>query len=311
MKSRKLISIILAVSVMAAASGCSGYKTVTCDDFIDGCEQLGAEQIDMDDLRNLEADDFEDGFYLSVDFDEIEEEAGEYALAIVKAGKLDLGIDFDDIEDFSVYVRMDPGADYWEELLDHGPESVDADDYELDFVIAMQISLSEEYEVDEIMDGIDDLFGQIDIDMDDLSKKEWNYNANNGYLKIHVDIADLSEAFMESYAFELIQENNNDVDYEELMENRTGDIGLAFYVSPDNIFVVLGINSNQDPNRLTELCDVLHIGNPVDLPSNSEVVDSTVNYFDRYARLLFGSLNSYLERAREASEAIQETQEDG
>lgn len=309
MKFKKIISIMLAASVIALAAGCSNYRTVTHDDFMETCDQLGAQEVEIENY-DFTAEDFEDGLLITFDEDDIEE-YGYYFRMVLSMSKLGLGIDVDDIENISIYGRVDPGVSYWEGFFsdDFDFEEVDFSDYESDGVVALQITLSEEYEVDELMDGIDDLFAQIGIDTDDLSKKEWNYNNNNGYLRLHVDISELTEAFLESDAFEIIQELDEDRDYEEIIEGRTGDIGIEFEVSPNNVFVLLGVNVNHEPDRLNELCDSLRLSNPLNLPSNGDAVESVINSVDRYAGIFDRTMNSYLDRAREAAEELEQAQD--
>ena len=309
MKYKKIISIVLAASVISLAAGCSNYRTVTHDDFMETCDQLGAQEVEIENY-DFTAEDFEDGLLITFDEDDIEE-YGYYFRMVLSMSKLGLGIDVDDIENISIYGRVDPGVSYWEGFFsdDFDFEEVDFSDYESDGVVALQITLSEEYEVDDLMDGIDDLFAQIGIDTDDLSKKEWNYNNNNGYLRLHVDISELTEAFLESDAFEIIQELDEDRDYEEIIEGRTGDIGIEFEVSPNNVFVLLGVNVNHEPDRLNELCDSLRLSNPLNLPSNGDAVESVINSVDRYAGIFDRTMNSYLDRAREAAEELEQSQD--
>ena len=309
MKYKKIISIVLAASIISLSAGCSNYRTVTHDDFMETCDQLGAQEVEIENY-DFTAEDFEDGLLITFDEDDIEE-YGYYFRMVLSMSKIGLGIDVDDIENISIYGRVDPGVSYWEGFFsdDFDFEEVDFSDYEVDGVVALQITLSEEYEVDDLMDGIDDLFAQIGIDTDDLSKKEWNYNNNNGYLRLHVDISELTEAFLESDAFEIIQELDEDRDYEEMIEGRTGDIGIEFEVSPNNVFVLLGVNVNHEPDRLNELCDSLRLSNPLNLPSNGDAVESVINSVDRYAGIFDRTMNSYLDRAREAAEELEQSQD--
>ena len=309
MKYKKIISIVLAASIISLSAGCSNYRTVTHDDFMETCDQLGAQEVEIENY-DFTAEDFEDGLLITFDEDDIEE-YGYYFRMVLSMSKIGLGIDVDDIENISIYGRVDPGVSYWEGFFsdDFDFEEVDFSDYESDGVVALQITLSEEYEVDDLMDGIDDLFAQIGIDTDDLSKKEWNYNNNNGYLRLHVDISELTEAFLESDAFEIIQELDEDRDYEEIIEGRTGDIGIEFEVSPNNVFVLLGVNVNHEPDRLNELCDSLRLSNPLNLPSNGDAVESVINSVDRYAGIFDRTMNSYLDRAREAAEELEQSQD--
>ncbi len=309
MKYKKIISIMLAASVISLAAGCSNYRTVTHDDFMETCDQLGAQEVEIENY-DFTAEDFEDGLLISFDEDDIEE-YGYYFRMVLSMSKIGLGIDVDDIENISIYGRVDPGVSYWEGFFsdDFDFEEVDFSDYESDGVVALQITLSEEYEVDDLMDGIDDLFAQIGIDTDDLSKKEWNYNNDNGYLRLHVDISELTEAFLESDAFEIIQELDEDRDYGEMIEGRTGDIGIDFEVSPNNVFVLLGVNVNHEPDRLNELCDSLRLSNPLNLPSNGDAVESVIYSVDRYAGVFDRTMNSYLDRAREAAEELEQSQD--
>ncbi|MBR1797079.1 MAG: hypothetical protein IJ757_03575 [Clostridiales bacterium] len=297
---RKIVAGILVTSFMLSVAGCSGIKEVTSDDFIDACEKLGADEVDPEDFDDLEPDDYEDGVYVILDQDFIEENVQDYVLMSIKVSKLDLDIDIDDVEQATFYLRVDPGVSDFMDVFD-SYDDFDFDDIEADSVIAAQITLSEEYEVPEIMDGIEDLVRRANIDVDDLNSSEWKYNNQGGYLKLHIDIADFVQAFLESDFYDTLDDLGTADDIEDMIEDLEGDLSVAFYVSPTNVFVVVGLGLNTDSERITEFCSELNVDNPLNRPSSEVAIDAIIETLDDYSDIYASSFGRYIDLANGGS----------
>ena len=76
MKRIKIIScIVTAAMILGLAAGCSKTKKVTTESVEKACEALDYEEYDVDDLEDgqLEPGDIDDGIYVVIDGDDIED----------------------------------------------------------------------------------------------------------------------------------------------------------------------------------------------------------------------------------------------
>nr|MCR5614904.1 hypothetical protein [Saccharofermentans sp.] len=100
MKKVKIISCLVAATmVLGLAAGCSKTKKVTTEQVEKACEKLDYEEYDVDDLQNAELDggDVDDGFYVIIDEDAIEDMADENESSLSSIG-LDEVLEADDVE---------------------------------------------------------------------------------------------------------------------------------------------------------------------------------------------------------------------
>ncbi|MBR1797302.1 MAG: hypothetical protein IJ757_04740 [Clostridiales bacterium] len=288
MKLKKMLSVLVALSMVAAVAGCSKNKTITGDDFIDACEKMGAEELDPEDTEELELDDYEDGIYFIMDSDYIEEHAEEaedvaddanFGGVSISSGLPDFEsvLEPDDIEQMVVYMQM----------VQEGTEDLDdvsdIEDMEIDGVFGAHITLTDEDIAGDFMENLADTLDDMNIDVDDLSSDEYSADKNGGSLVLHVDAQTLVEAFKDSETYDILTSLIDEDEINDSIENLTGDIGVYVHAEGVNIVVVVVGNVNVDAELGPDFCSNLGISNPTDVDPNEDfataicdVVDDTV-----------------------------------
>lgn len=295
MKFKKFVSVMLALSMAAAVAGCSKVKSVSIDDFTAACESLGATEFDPDDNPGPDEDDMADGVYTVMDSDYIEDNLSEDDLSIDTgiygsfSPDLNSIIDVDDIEMMGIYMRMEQNA---EDL--NGME--DVEDLDVDICAAVQITLTDADQAADIMENIaDQLDESADIDVNNLSSSEYYSNKNQGYLKLHIDAADLVAAFEDSDLHDVLGSFLSDDmdDLDDALANISGGVSIAFYINGENIVVIIGANVNRDAEFIDEFCSKIGLANPDDLDSNTEVAESIMDAADSAMGSMMSGYASY------------------
>ena len=289
MKMKKLVASVLALSFMAGVAGCSKVKSITGEEAVNVLEELGYEEIDADEMEDIDDPDdslISDGFYVVMDRDYIEDKVAEVEPYIRMTG-MDIGIDIDNVEEATVFLRCE-GIDDADDMEEPG----DLEDIEINLFGGAQITL-DEYDqdvLDDIEDGLDDLLRKINVDIDDLSQDEYKLNKNSLYLRLHVSVEDFIEVLMESDFYDALLETSPDDDeaeeLEEALQNITGDISLAVYVSDGNILFIIGASLNCEPSFINEFCREAGVDDPTDIPSSEAVTEALIDTLDDYAALL-------------------------
>ena len=280
MKMKKLVASVLALSVMAGVAGCSKVKSITGEEAVNVLEELGYEELNEDEMEDIDDPDdslITDGCYMVMDRDYIEDKVSEIEPYIRMTG-LDIGIDIDNVEEMTMFVRCE-GIDELEDVEEPG----DLDDVELNLFGGAQITL-DEYDqgvLDDIEDGLDDLLRKINVDIDDLSQDEYKLNK--------ASVEDFVEALMESEFYEALMDSATDDDeaeeFEEALQNLTGDISVAVYVSDGNILFIIGASLNCEPTLIDEFCSEAGVDDPTNMPSSEAVTEALIDTLDDYAAL--------------------------
>ena len=168
MKRIKIIScIVTAAMVLGLAAGCSTAKKVTTDSVEKACEALDYEELDIDDFQNgdLEASDIDDGFYVVIDADDIEDMEEENESVVSSTG-LDDVLESDDIESAAIFMKGNGIEDFADDV-DGLTDIEGVADCEFDLLIGIQATLTDDDKVDDIMDYVEDMLDEYDLDVDD------------------------------------------------------------------------------------------------------------------------------------------------
>lgn len=277
MKMKKIMAAVLAVSVMASVAGCSKVKKITHDDFVNACDKMGAEEVDYDDSNDVEDSDLEDGVYCVMDSDDIEDVYSQYdssssaGMYGMSAPDFDSVIEAEDMQDMTVFAKMDQN-------IDDISDAEDLSGLEVNAVIGVHITLTEADMAEEIMGNLADLMDDLDVEVDDLSSDEYYTGKNEGYLKFDIDAEDLIAAFLESETCGYLEMMDTDV--EEYVEGLEGCVGVAVYISGENMVIVMGAGVNNAPDYLDEFCGDLGIASPSKLESNAMIAQAICDYVD-------------------------------
>ena len=107
--------------------------------------------------------------------------------------------------------------------------------------------------------------------------------------QVHVSAEDFAAALLESDFYDaLIESAPNDDEVEQLdeaLQNITGDISVAVYVSDGNILFVVGVSVNGEPTFLSDFCSEAGVADPTDMPSSEAVTEAIIDTLDDYAAL--------------------------
>lgn len=292
MKLKKVVALMLAASMLAAVAGCSKVKAVTGADFVAACEKMGAEEVDYEDMEDVEDSDLEDGIYCVLDSDAIAEVYEDYenssssssmSMYGVSAPDIDSVVEADDIEEATIFAKMDQNIDDIE-------SEDDIADLDVNVVIGIQMTLTASDMAEDIMEGMADNLDELGIDVEDLSSDEYYVGKNEGYLKVNVTADDLIAAFTESETYGYLEDMDTGI--EDIIDGLTGDICIATYINGENVVVVIGVGVNNTTEYLDEFCGYLGIPTPSDLPSNTAVAEAVCEKIDDTIGTLLASFAS-------------------
>ena len=280
MKKIKVIACVLTVAMLAGIfAGCSKTTKISTDKFAKACERLKLSEIDIEDDMP-DDDDLEDGFYIIVDEDLVEDQSDRVEDMLDEYGLADV-IDADDVKSMGLAVKMS-GLEDIEDIED--PE--DIEDVKVDGAFAAVIELDENY-VKDVMDYVEDMLDTYDIDVKDLSNKEYFVSKNDGFIRFHIDVSKLTKIILENDdIMELIGEVYDEDDFEDLCKNLSGDIAITIEINGSNIFILAGGSLNTKPSTLNSFASAFGANNPIKIPMNNKFVEDLIqDTIDNYGDL--------------------------
>ena len=286
MKKIKVLACVLTAAMVAGLfAGCSKTTTITTEKFAKACEKLKLEEFDLEDSASPDYDDLEDGLYAVADEDYVEDNPEE-----IESFLNDLGIgeviDADDVTSLAFAAKCS-GAEDFSELSD--PE--DLPDQVVDGAFALQITLADDY-VGDAMEFVEDMLDQYDIDVKDLSNKEYYAGKKDGYFRFHVDVAAVSKILLENEDLMDMMDTIYDADdFEEIVSQLKGDLAVSFEINGNNIFVIAGVGFNTKASNLNAFSKAFGAAaNPVSVPANKNIVQELIeDAVDNYGGLLSGA----------------------
>ena len=272
MKKVKVAAVVLAVSMLAGAfAGCSKTANLTTDKFAKICEKMGLEEFEIDG-ELPKPKDVEKGYYMIADVDDAEDLIGRKFTGTIDdiasmIGIVDI-INSDNIETFGFAAKVDG----YKDLKKADPKELD--ELEVDGAIAFQMTLDDNYSED-IMGYFTDLLDLQNIDTDDLSDKEFYSSKKEGYIRLHIDVADFAPMVIDNEAVSDYAELALSEDVEDILDELTGDIALSVEVHGSNVLIVAGFSLNQDAKTLKDFVKRFGVAyDPLKLPMNETVVDT-------------------------------------
>lgn len=283
MKKVKVIACVLSAAMLAGVfAGCSKTTKISTEKFAKACEKLKLEEIDFDDRgRSLDEDDYEQGVYAILDEDSVED-SPEMIESYLETVQLDDIIDVDDVKSMGMAIKM-KGFDGIGDLED--PD--DLTDYEADGAFAIQIDLKENY-VGDVMDFVDDMLDTYYINTKDLSGKEYYVSKNDGFVRLHIDIAKLAKIAQENdEIMELVEEFYDADDFEDLCKNLSGDVAVTVEINGSNVFILAGMSLNTKASVLGSFSSAFGANNPAKLPMNTKLIEGLIeDLIEDYSDLL-------------------------
>ena len=299
MKRIKIIScIVTAAMVLGLAAGCSKTKKVTTESVEKACEALDYEEYDVDDLQDakLEGGDVDDGFYVIIDEDAIEDMADENESSLSSIG-LDEVIEADDVESAALFMKS-TGLEDFQDDVDGLQDIENLGDAEFDLIIGMQATLKDDDKVEDIMDYLEDMLDEYDLDVDDLTAQEYYRSKTEGYLKFNIDIQELWAIAQENDdLMDLLEEADMEDQIEDLFDSVSGNICVSYQISGNNLIVVVGAAFNSKGDSLNDMCSKLGIDNPSKLKTNEafaeSIIDSLMSYAAKYMSYAYAAEAEY------------------
>ena len=279
MKRTKIIACLtVSAMVLGLAAGCSKTKKVTTDSVAKACEALDYEEYDAEDLEDskLEAEDLDDGFYVVIDEDDIEDMAEENESSLSSIG-LDEVLEDDDVESAALFMKSNGLEDFAEDV-DGLQDIENLGDAEFDLVIGMQATLKDDDKVDDIMDYLEDMLDEYDLDVDDLTSQEYYRSKTEGYLKFNIDVQDFWAIAQENDdLMDLLEEADMEDEFEDLFDEISGNFCISYQISGNNLIVVIGAALNSKCDSLNDVCGKLGIDNPSKLKTNEEFTETVID----------------------------------
>ena len=279
MKKAKIIACLVAASmVLGLMAGCGKTKKVTTEQVEKACEALDYDEYDVEDLEgdgDLEPSDLDDGIYVVIDEDDIEDMADENEASISSFG-LDEVIEADDVESAALFIKGDGLEDFADDV-DGLQDIENLGDAEFELIIGMQATLKDDDKVEDIMDYLEDMLDEYDLDVDDLTAQEYYRSKTEGYLKFNIDIQDLWEIAQENDdLMDLFEEADMEDEIEDLFDSISGNICVSYQISGNNLIVVFGVAFNSKGDCLNDMCGKLGIDNPSKLKTNQVFAESII-----------------------------------
>ena len=299
MKRIKIIScIVTAAMILGLAAGCSKTKKVTTESVEKACEALDYEEYDVDDLEDgqLEPGDIDDGIYVVIDGDDIEDLADENEASVSSIG-LDEVLEADDVESAALFIKGDGLEDFADDV-DGLQDIENLADAEFELIIGMQATLKDDDKVEDIMDYLEDMLDEYDLDVDDLTAQEYYRSKTEGYLKFNIDIQDLWEIAQENDdLMDLLEEADMEDQIEDLFDSVSGNICVSYQISGNNLIVVIGAAFNSKGDSLNDMCSKLGIDNPSKLKTNEVfaegIIDSLMTNVAKYMSYAYAAEAEY------------------
>ena len=277
MKRIKAIACVLAVAMLAGIfAGCSKTTKMSISKFEKACQKLKLTEFDIED-DSPDRDDLEDGLYMIADADDIVDSSD--TVDVYGFGNF---IDPDDIKSVGIATKF-TGLDNLEDTDD--PE--DLEDIKVDGAFAAVIELDDNY-VEDVMDYIEDMLDTYDINVKDLTNKEYFVSKNDGYIRFHIDISKFTKIILENDdIMDLVGTAYDEDDFEDLCKKLTGDVAVSIEVNGSNIFILAGGSLNAKPSTLNSFASAFGVAsNPVKLPMNNKFVEKFIeDAIDNYGSL--------------------------
>ena len=266
MNKTKITALLLSVVMLAGIiSGCSKSFNVTADKFVKACEKLGLEEYVDTQMQYPNLSDAENGFYIMTDDeDEIGNLTGDSFTDLLNLMDLNDDIGADDISSIAAAVKCTSLDDIT------GKDSLA--DMKFNGALALQITLKNENLAKDIIDGADDVLGIGGIMTKHLSGKEYYCSGKEGYIRLHVDIAELIKVFLNDDTAVKQFKNNFGWDPEEFFDGVKGDIAVSIDVRGANVFVLLGCALNTKPVVYEDFLKAFFLTNdPMKIPDNNKL----------------------------------------
>ena len=285
---KKLVSVLLAaVMLLSILTGCSKTTGMTKDKFVKACEKLKLTELEIDEMDEIE-ENFEDGFYFAGDEDLIADKSKliDQYLKLLKFSK---AFDSGDI----VSICFAAKCEGYEDLKD----LEDPEDAEFNGAFAFQMNFGQKDKAEEFMDGVATLLKRVKIKTKKLTPKEYYVSKNEGYLRLHFDLAKLGAMIVDDDELLDAMKDCFGDDIEDVLENLKGDFAISLEIKGSNVFILAGGSVNDERKVYKDFAKAFGLSSdPMSLPMNEDVAEDMTKLLIPYV--------TYLSKAREAKKKI-------
>lgn len=288
MKKIKAVACVLTVAMLAGIfAGCSNTTKISTNKFIKACEKMKLDYFEIGE-DSPDFDDAEDGIYTYADRDMIDDDE-EIVEDFLEALQIDDIIDIDDVDSFGFAAKC-AGIEDAQDVSD--PEDVAG--LELDGALAFEITLTDDGYAEDIMEFIDDKLDELGLDTKDLTKQEFLSNKKEGYIRFHIDVKKFGQLVLDNDdLMDLIDFFMDSDDFEDLVNDLSGDIAVSIEVNGSNIFVILGGSLNTKSTELNRFVSAFGAANnPMKVPMNEDVCEDIIDIAVEKVMSSFGSYSS-------------------
>ena len=268
---------------------------ITTEEFVDACKEMGLTGIEPDEIME-DTETIEDGFYVEGDSKYVSRKSDSIS-DYLDEFDLDDVIDTKDIESFALAAKCDGFSE-----LEGASSTYDFDSYSktrLDGAVAFQMTLKDDY-TDKVMDFIEDKLDEYGIDTKDLSEDEFYKSDSEGYLRLHIDVAEFIECAFDNKELEdLLDEMYYGMNpFEDLRGAVKGDVAFSIEINEQNMFVIAAFAINRGADEIDNFVEAFDaMANPMDVAVNSEAAKC-------YAEALIKKIKEAVEGAQVIAESI-------
>ena len=283
---KKILSVIVVGSMALSLAACSKPSAKKLDSVATG--KLDAEEVALEDVKDLKQKDLKDGIVITATGDEIEEEFGKDIKKARKSaedsiddvedkagvGLDDFGIDLDDwdtedIKNVTAYIKLDG---------DDAEEGV----FEFALVLELEDASKGNETFESFMEGIEDL---LDLDVDELSKDEYKNDGKKGYFIVNLDgetiidiVVDVMSASYKDSGYDLSKDDIKEMK-KSLSKSLPEELALAFGIYYDNgtFSVIVGFSGEGDLENITTLAKGIGVDDPTSVENSEAMLDSFGN----------------------------------
>ena len=142
------------------------------------------------------------------------------------------------------------------------------------------------------MEFVEDMLDQYDIDVKDLSNKEYYAGKKDGYLRFHVDVATFCKILLENEdLMDMVDMFYDSDDFEDIVTQLKGDVAVSFEINGNNIFMIAGVGFNTKASNLNAFSKAFGAAsNPTSVPANKNIVEQIIeDAIDNYGGMLGGT----------------------
>ena len=131
----------------------------------------------------------------------------------------------------------------------------------------------------DVMDYLKDWFDAVDISKKDFTDKEFYSSSDEGYFRFHIDVAKFAGLLADNDDFMDAAKASLDDDFDDLIEDLSGDIAVTVEINSSSLFIVAGGSLNTKTTVYNEFIKGFGVtSDPMKIPMNEKVAKDLIDY---------------------------------